>query len=434
MARGIGRLHANHASFLIRANGNGMGRHSAMLCFAIVLFVLCCPIARKTEPEQKISDGYIFRVKDGYSLCLDSQSIRSRAQEGHHEIKAVECAEGLYSADSLEAINKVLPSGALEYVETNRSLTPMDAGEAASKPNDPYYDELWGLEAINMASAWNAGLDGKGVVAAVIDTGISPDHEDLDYNFILKGRNFSGSGDDADVTDEEGHGTFVAGVLAAKLNNGLGVAGATDQVSILPVKCMTSDTGAKVAAVVSAINYAVEAHCDIIVLSIGTADKSRALEEAVGRALDSGVVLFSAVGNVGTSTLYYPAAYDGVIGVGSVDRDMKASSLSQRNDSVFVVAPGQDIMGLWVNSGKISHRHGSSGLYALRTGTSYATSYAAALGVIAKSLYPNIIGAEVKRLLMETSTDLGSKGYDTAYGFGLINAKPFISSLMKMKR
>jgi len=185
---------------------------------------------------------------------------------------------------------------------------------------------------------------------------------------------------------------------------------------------------------VSAINYAVEANCDIIILSIGMTDKSRALEEAVGRALDSGAVLFSAVGNVGTSTRYYPAAYDGVIGVGSVDRDMKASSLSQRNDSVFVVAPGQDILGLWINSGKISYRHGSSGLYSLRTGTSYATSYAAALGVIAKSMYPHITSAEVRRLLMETSTDLGSKGYDTTYGFGLINAKPFTGSLLKMKR
>jgi len=222
-----------------------MGRPSAMLCFAIVLFVLCCPIARETEPESKISDGYIFRVKDGYSLCLDSQSIRSRALEGHHEIRIVEYAEGLYSANSLEAINHAFPADAVEYIEPNVLLTPMDVGEATSKPNDPYYDEQWGLVAISMASAWNAGLDGKGVVAAVIDTGISQTHEDLDCNFVLKGRNFSGSGDDADVTDEEGHGTFVAGILAAKLNNGLGIAGATDHVSILPIKCMTSEIGAK---------------------------------------------------------------------------------------------------------------------------------------------------------------------------------------------
>jgi len=302
---------------------------------------------------------------------------------------------------------------------------------ARQRPNDLYYGEQWGLSAIHMAAAWGAGLDGQGVVVAVVDTGIAPDHEDLDYDFILKGRNFSGSGDALDVTDENGHGTFVAGALGATVNNGLGIAGAMDHVSILPLKCMVSETGARVSAVVEAIDYAVGAGCDIIILSIGMTEHSRDLEEAVNRAGASGIILFSAVGNVGTPTLYYPAAYEAVIGIGSIGPDMRASSQSQRNDSVFVVAPGQDVLGLWINSGKITHRHGTSGLYSSRTGTSYATPYAAALGVVAKSLFPDITGAEVKRLLTETSTDLGSEGYDTIYGFGLVNAEAFIDRLRK---
>lgn len=316
----------------------------------------------------------------------------------------------------------IMLAGAVAYAESDA---------VGHRPNDCYFDEQWGLSAIHMAAVREAGLDGTGVRVAVVDTGISPDHEDLNYDHILEGRNFSGAGDALDVTDENGHGTFVAGVLAATVNNGLGIAGLADHVSILPLKCMVTETGANVSAVVDAIDYAVEAGCDVIVLSIGMTEYSRALEAAVDKAEDSGAILFAAVGNVGTSTLYYPAAYDAVIGIGSIGPDMKASSLSQRNESVFVVAPGQDVLGLWVNSGKIAHRHGSSGLYAVRTGTSYATPYAAALGIIAKSLSPNITGPEVKRLFMETSTDLGSEGFDTTYGFGLVNVESFIDGLMK---
>lgn len=296
---------------------------------------------------------------------------------------------------------------------------------------DPYSASQWGGSAIHIESAWQRGLTGEGVTVAIIDTGVDSSHEDLQGAKILPGRNFSGCGGETDVGDQVGHGTFVAGILAAQCGNQLGIAGLAEDVSILPIKCMEEATGASLSAVISSVEYAVEQNADILILSLGMLTPAPELEQALQKAADRNVLIFAAVGNEGGNELYYPAAYDCVVGVGSVTESLKHASGSQVNQSVFVTAPGKSIFGPWTGEMAAVVSTGGGG-YRRATGTSFAVPYAAAMGVIAKQIVPDISAAEFQELLQDSCLDLGEQGYDIEFGWGLVQADLLLDKLDKL--
>jgi subtilisin family serine protease len=143
-----------------------------------------------------------------------------------------------------------------------------------------------------------------------------------------------------------GHGTFIAGIIGATKGNGVGIAGVAPGVTFIPVKCFSSlfsTPDAEVSGIYAAVDTY---HADVINLSSGMPENNKDLKKAVEYAISKNVIVISTVGNEGDDTLNYPGACESVIAVGSVDKNMNVSEFSNKNESVFVVAPGEKVASL----------------------------------------------------------------------------------------
>ncbi len=355
----------------------------------------------------------IVRLKDGVRRPF---SMLSGVEDGTSPTP-VPYADGYFVADSLADVQSWLDAGLVEYLGPDAELELL-----GDLPDDPRIPDQWYLNLIEAMDAWDSGLTGDGVTVAVIDSGVYRAHEDLNYERI-SGYSFLGLPENYDSYDDRtGHGTFVTGLLAAETGNATGIAGLTDQVNILSLRCFSNDGvgdynsgSGLVSTVLSAIGYAIEQDVDIINMSFGGTDRAllSPLEDRLQEAADEGIILVAAAGNNGTGTLVYPAAYDCVIGVGMVNSSGTVDPKSQRNESVFVTAPG---------SGVLSLGYASPESYSTGSGTSYAAPMVSAMAAMVKQANRAIDGPGFQELLRASCVDKGAEGYDIAYGWGLINA------------
>ena len=275
--------------------------------------------------------------------------------------------------------------------------------------NDPFSALQWNLKAIGMEEAWRSGLTGKGVVVAIVDSGLSSSTMDIDSSRILPGKNCVGG---TGVNDTIGHGTFNAGIIGATKDNHVGVAGIAPGVTIVPIKSYaTSETdfAAQAAGIYAAVD---EYHCDILNISAGDPQIVPEVQAAIQHALDEGVIVIAAAGNSGDKELLYPASYDGVISVSSVDKDLVLSATSNRNDHVFVAAPGVGVYSLGRLPGTVT----------LSSGTSFAAPVVAGVAALLKEAWPQMTPDDFREILKNSCKDLSTKGYDIYYGWGLIQA------------
>ena len=394
---------------------------SAVLCAALGL-TLWAPGAAAGEKDGDHT-GYVFRVQETAVMPLS-------AAEG---VRPVPYAQGYYTADSLEDLRPWLDAGLVEEAVPDADLELLSGGEPGTEttPGDPLAGEQWYLDALGMEEVWASGLDGSGVTVAVIDSGLVQGHEDLDYARVA-GYNFLGAegyGDTADWADATGHGSLVSGILAARTDNGVGVAGLADGVELLALRCFaSSDNGTttagsgSVSTILSAIEYAVDRDVDVINMSFGgtNADSLAILEPVLEKAAAQGIILVAAAGNDGSSVYRYPAAFDCGIGVGGVDRDGGVYAKSQRNDSVFLTAPAVDIRGIGYTAGDA---------YRSDSGTSMAAPMVSAMAALAKQADGAIDNGGFRTLLKASVTDGGETGYDTGYGWGSLSAAAFVRAL-----
>ena len=225
---------------------------------------------------------------------------------------------------------------------------------------DPGRAQQWALPAIKAPTAWPYGT-GKGSIVAVVDTGVAASHPDL-ANQVLPGAEFLGGNGAATTgdgrTDPHGHGTHVAGVIAALTDNGIGISGIAPDAKILPVRALGPDGSGWNSDIASSILYAANANADVINLSLGSSYNDAAVAQASAYAISRGVIVVAAAGNnrAKGNPINYPAAHNGVIGVASVELDLSSSSFSNTGDYVDVAAPGGVIYSLHPNGGSPSCR------------------------------------------------------------------------------
>lgn len=288
--------------------------------------------------------------------------------------------------------------------------------EATFVPNDPMYHNnalVYAPQLIGVPAAWDFTLGDPSVVIAILDTGVNTNHPEF-AGRILPGYDFINN--DPDPSDDNGHGTHVAGIAAAGVNNGIGNVGICGGCSILPVKVL-SNTGAGLwSQVANGIIFAADNGADVINLSLGGYSPSSTMQAAITYAQEKGVLVVGAAGNDNRSEAFYPAAFDNVVGVGATDIHDVIWPLSNTGSYVDVVAPGVTIFNTFND---LNNYYGG---YALYNGTSMSAPHVVGLAGLLFSQNQNRTADQVINLITSTATDLGAPGWDATYGWGRIDA------------
>ncbi|MGI9861713.1 S8 family peptidase [Moorella naiadis] len=264
----------------------------------------------------------------------------------------------------------------------------------------------WGVERIGAPKAWQAAT-GEKVKVAVLDTGLDAGHPDLATN--VRGRkNIKFPGWPAG--DGSGHGTHVAGTIAA-LNNDFGVVGVAPQAEIYGVKIFNRMGNGYISDIVAGLDWALQNKMQVVNMSFGTTRPSKALEEAVGKCVQAGMVLVAAAGNEGQdNSVMYPARYPGVIAVSAIDQQDNLASFSSRGPEVTVAAPGVDILSTY-----------PGGKYRTMSGTSMACPHATGVAALILAQDGRLSGRQVGRIIYRTATKLPNLS-PGEQGGGLVNA------------
>lgn len=272
------------------------------------------------------------------------------------------------------------------HEDTNATVSPLD-------PSDPYFDQQWQHDYIGTRYAWAAGYKGAGVKVAVIDTGLAESHEDLRANAIA-GKNFvGGAAGTSHSTDNQTHGTHVAGIIAAD-DNGMGGIGIAPDAKVSGYCVFPADGGADSADVMRAIQAAVKEKYDIINMSLGSPNYAADYEKVVKDAYESGVAIFASSGNDDSNGNNYPAAYGGTISVGAVDENSTRASFSCYGNTVNLSFPGVEIYST-TNEGYQEDGY-TYGKYDYMSGTSQASPAAAGTAAVILSAREDIKSKEGK--------------------------------------
>lgn len=278
---------------------------------------------------------------------------------------------------------------------------------AILEPNTEVYAESskplaqYSHEKTNVQAAWSQNLKGKGINIAVLDSGVSK-HDDL---HIAGGASFVGYTDS--YADDSGHGTHVAGIIGA-LDNGVGTTGVASEANIYAVKVLKKNGKGSVGDIVAGLDWAIKKGVDIINISIGVQQDHQALRAKVDEAEEKGIIVVAAAGNTGDEAKY-PAIYENVVAVGATNANNKIASFSSRGKIIKVVAPGDEIVSTYLDN-----------KYATGKGTSQAAPYVAGMLALYKQAYPEKSPKEIVNMLYKNALDLGLKGRDIVYGYGLV--------------
>jgi len=368
----------------------------ARIFLASTLFVLLTyGTAFAGTTVQSGTKRYIIKFKT--SSTNESQTVSKHSGKLKHQFKHLNAAVADMTSQSLASLKK---DSNVAYIEEDKVV----------KMSSTTYTD-WGVSDINATTSWQSGLTGKGVKIGIIDSGVAP-HTDL---VVAGGTNVINGSKTTSYADDNGHGTVVSGIIAAQGLNG-GVEGVAPGASIYAVKALDSAGSGYTSDIISGIDWAIDNKMDIISMSLGSNQSDVTLENAVDTAYKDGILIVAAAGNDGDITgsgtnVEYPANYDSVIAVGAVDSTNTRAYFSSTGNKVEVSAPGVDIMSTYLNGG-----------YEKMSGTSMATPFVAGDLAILKQEYPGYTNVQLRQLLDTNVADLGVKGRDPLYGFGLIQA------------
>jgi subtilisin family serine protease len=348
------------------------------------------------------------------------------------------------------ALARLRPDEVEQALETLRQdkrvrfAEPNFVYQAHAIPNDPFYNRLWGLQNIDAPEAWDVTTGSSAVTVAVIDTGVDHSHPDLSSRiWINPGENCAGcrtdgadndgngyvddwrgwdfANDDNDPTDDNGHGTHVAGTIGATGDNGIGVTGVNWQVRTMPLKFLTAGGTGTAADAISAILYAAQNGAQILNNSWGGEDYSQALADAIASTDANGALFVAAAGNDSSdndAAPMYPSSYElpNVVSVAATDSaDDLAWFSNAGRQSVDLGAPGENIYSTW-----------PGGTYQYSSGTSMAAPQVAGVAALVKAAFPSATGIGIKAQLLDSVDPAASLAELTTTG-GRLNAAGAVS-------
>jgi thermitase len=380
---------------------------------SLAIYIVYTSMASDGEtqgPELKIAGEYapdriLVRFKPGTRGEKQREVANRNGLEQIDEIKQIE-------VKVLKIKDKGNVAAKIKALSKNPNIIyaePDYIVKAELIPNDPHYPRQWGLPVVGAPESWDVTSGSNSVTIAIIDSGIDLSHPDL-VGRIVPGYDFVNNDNDPD--DDNGHGTHVAGIAGAIGNNSTGVAGVNWGAKLMPVKVLRSSGGGYSSDVAKGITYAADQGAQVINMSLGGSDSTGALSSAADYAYGKGSTLIAASGNSGNSVLMWPAAHEKVIAVGSLRDSTTLSDFSNYGKGLSLVAPGESIYNLWLNSG-----------YATKSGTSMAAPLVSGVAAMILGINPSLSSDLIQSTMESTATDLGDPGFDIYFGHGRINAE-----------
>lgn len=309
-------------------------------------------------------------------------------------------------------------------------------------PDDPDFDSQWGLQRVGAPAAWDVSRGAAAIPIAIIDTGCQMDHPDLVASFwtnageipdnnidddnngfiddihgwdFVDAPSFPSNGDylvrDNDPSDENGHGTALAGICGAVMDNGIGVAGLAPECPLMILRAGNSDGYLQEDDVASAILYALDNGARVVNMSFGDTEASPMLEDVITYGVQGGLMFVAAAGNYGNTGVVYPAAFASVLCVGACDDNDARALFSSYGTSLDLLAPGTNIVSTLLD-----------GQYGTSQGTSFSTAFASAAAGLVLSRHPGWDAAMVSSTLKGSCDDLPPAGWDAQSGQGILRA------------
>jgi subtilisin family serine protease len=302
------------------------------------------------------------------------------------------------TASEQAAANALAHNPHIKFAEVDRLIAP------AFAPNDPYYGSEWHLQTINAPTAWNTSV-GTGVTVAILDSGVDATHPDL-LGQLVPGWNFYDN--NSNTADVYGHGTMVAGVIAALGNNGVGVAGVAWGAKVMPVRVTDTSGVGTLSAFANGLTYAADHGARVANLSFPV-QSSSSTQTAAQYFMNKGGVVFNSAGNYATLDSTPPS--NSLVSVSATGSTDTLASWSSYGPYVDVSAPG---VGIWTTT--------LGGGYSAVSGTSFSSPLSAGVAALMISVNPSLAPSQIVSLLESTAVDLGTVGYDYSYGYGRVNA------------
>ena len=395
--------------------------------------------------DEIVPNRILVQRRDGIrsNIRFQNQELRLLRDMTMLDFQEIEIPDGV---DYRDVLQEMWDSGEYTVAEPvlTRSLPEYDimpfSGEFNRAPNDPYYQFQTNMDIVQATDVSDTGTN---IVVAVIDTGVATGGSDTPINMIA-GYDFVN--DDNDATDDEGHGTHVAGTIAQATNNGVGAIGVSPDVDIMPLKVLDSSGNGFSTDTIAALEYALENGADVVNLSLGATSGSTAEEAAVDALVNAGVAVIAANGNDGQQSngINFPAAYTNSIAVSATDFAGEISDYSNAGPQTDLAAPGGDMDLVDTNGDGFADQwtdldedgqpdgiiqetiNGGSFNYYFYEGTSMACPHVA--GAFAALMSAGATASEAESFLKSTAEDLGATGDDILYGAGEIRIQDAIDA------
>ena len=422
------------------------------ISIALSLVIAFLPIAPETQAEAvetatetiQLEDGtydeskVIVKFKDSVesdtatSVLESTDSVKNKfegeVEEIADNVATVKVEDGRSVSD---AISELENDPRVEYAEPNYygQLFDEDASLSKTYVTDPYVnDQLHITDSYaKVQEAWDVVKgQNSNVTVAIIDSGIDTDHPDLVGNIVAKASMTS-----TGYEDQLGHGTSVAGIVSARTNNGVGVAGVSYNARILPIKITDVSSGFDTSTVSNALQWVVDNaakyNIKVVNMSLGIG-YTQTVEELIDKLFEKGIICVCASGNgYSTSGVSFPASLSNTIAVGAVDANHKRVSYSNGGSNLDVVALGS-----------YSNTYPTSGVFTTLIyggygdaghGTSFAAPFVAATAALCYAAKSNATAAAVKEAITSTAKDLGDTGKDNYYGYGQVVVKDAVNKI-----
>ncbi|OWR30367.1 hypothetical protein CDO73_10605 [Saccharibacillus sp. O23] len=357
----------------------------------------------------------VYKNDDGREAALE------QSEEVHHEFETVPAVSASVNPEEL---HDLVRNPDIAYVERNVEFqvtddesTPTGDSQVTGTSSTPAANDVekvrWNYEQVSPQTMWKQGFTGAGVKVAVIDSGIAA-HPELK---IAGGISTVGPDLSSNYADDNGHGTHVAGIIAADSGSGR-VAGMAPGVSLYAVKALGADGKGTLQDVVEGLDWAIQNKMDIINLSLGGDTDSQLLHDMVDKASNQGILVVASAGNSGSAsnvdqdTVNYPARYDSVIAVAAIDQNLKHADFSSAGPEVDIAAPGVDITSTYLND-----------QFATASGTSQAAPHVTGELALLKEKNPWASASKLRAILSSYAEEFGTPGRDNLYGDGVVTFK-----------